>query len=115
MLYDLGDSSSVRIITYDSGVGQSLYVFDDGKIYWVVYDPSTNYFIIICTSVVTETTVGLGIQYHGEICIAVDRLYIYVLDKDNSRIDVYSRTTLMKVGELRTTTSVNEITIAFGK
>jgi hypothetical protein len=57
----------------------------------------------------------LGIQYNTDICVVVDRSYIYVLDKDNNRIDVYSRIRLVKLWELHTTTGVKELIIAFGK
>ena len=115
VLYDLGESASVRIITYDRGVGQSLYVFDDGTIYWVIFDQSNNLFIVVCTYVTSGMTRELGIQYNTDICVVVDRSYIYVLDKDNNRIDVYSRITLVKLWELHTTTGVKELIIAFGK
>ena len=105
----------MRTITYDAGFGQSLYVFDDDTIYWVIYDPDSKYFIVVCTTVVAGTTRDLGIRYDSEIYIVVDRFYIYVLDKDNNRIDAYSRTTLMKIWELPTTTDVTEMIIAFGK
>ncbi|CAB4017559.1 extracellular matrix A-like isoform X2, partial [Paramuricea clavata] len=108
VLYDLGESSSVRVITYDGGFGQSLYVFEDGTIYWVIYNPFTTSFIILCTSK-EGVTRNLGIWYIGEICVVVDRLYIYVLDKDNNRIDIYSRRTLMKLWELHVIPNVNEL------
>ncbi|CAB4012521.1 fibropellin-1-like isoform X1, partial [Paramuricea clavata] len=112
VLYDLRESSSVRVITYDGGSGQSLYVFEDGTIYWVIYNPSTGRFIILCTSKAGVTR-NLGIWYNGEIRVVVDRLYIYVLDKDNNRIDIYSRRTLMKLGELPVPPSVCELILAF--
>ena len=114
MLYDLGESSSVRVINYDSGVGESLYVYQDGTIYWVIYYPSADRFIVVCTSIAGVTT-NLGIEYDGEISIVVDRLYIYVLDKENNRIDIYSKRTLIKQSELNVVPNVNELILAFGK
>ena len=102
------------MITYDGGSGQSLYVFEDGTIYWVIYNPSPDRFIILCTSKAGVTR-NLGIWYNGEIRVVVDRLYIYVLDKDNNRIDIYSRRTLVKHWELRIIPNVNELILALGK
>ena len=114
VLYDLGESSSVRVISYDGGVGESLYVLEDGTIYWVIYHPSNDSFIVVCTSLAGVTT-NLGIEYDGEISIVVDRLHIYVLDKENNRIDIYSKTTLTKLRELNVVPDVNELILTFGK
>ena len=114
VLYDLGESASVRVITYDGGFGQSLYVFEDGTIYWVIYDLSTGRFIILCTSKAGVTR-NLGIWYNGEIRVVVDRLHIYILDKENNRIDIYSKRTLTKLRELSVPPGVCELILAFGK
>ena len=115
VVYCLGESSSIQIIIYNGGVWQSLYVSDDGTIFWVIYDQSNNQFIVVCTYVTSGVTINIGIQYVTKICVVVDRLYIYVLVKEYYRIDVYSRRTLMKLWELNTTTGVNELIIGFGK
>ena len=112
--YGLGQRLPLRIISYDNGVGQSLFVFEDGTIYWVVYDLSTNYYIILCTSPMGETR-NLGIQYREEILVVVSRLYIYVLVEDNNQIDIYSKRTLVKDSEVQIAPNVNQFILALGK
>ena len=114
VLYDLDERSLVRVISYEDGVWQSLYVFGDGNIYGTVYNPFTGRFIIVCISKTGETTY-LGISYDEEILVAVDREHIYVVLKDSNRIDVYSRRTLMKLREFSIIPDVNELILAFGK
>jgi hypothetical protein len=114
VLFDLDDDSSVHVITYDGGFAQSVYVFVD-VYYWVNYDPSTGRFFILCTSRVTEVTTDLGLWYDSEICIVVDRLYIYVLDKENNRIDVYSKRTLKKEGGIPIIPDVHDVILGFGE
>lgn len=112
--YDLGQALPLRNITYGNGVGQSLFVFEDGTVYWVIYDVSNGNYMILCTSPIGETR-DLGIIYNQEILVVVSRLYIFVLVKDSSRIDIYSRRTLAKNGELQIAQNVNEFTLALGK
>ena len=112
--YGLGQRLPLRIISYDNGVGQSLFVFEDGTIYWVVYDLSTNYYILLCTSPMGETR-NLGIQYREEILVVVSRLYIYVLVEENNQIDIYSKRTLVKDSELQIAPNVNQFILALGK
>ena len=112
--YGLGQRLPLRIISYDNGVGQSLFVFEDGTIYWVVYDLSTNYYIILCTSPMGETR-NLDIQYREEILVVVSRLYIYVLVEDNNQIDIYSKRTLVKDSEVQIARNVNQFILALGK
>jgi hypothetical protein len=114
VLFDLDDDSSVHVITYDGGFAQSVYVFVD-VYYWVNYDPSTGRFCILCTSRVTEVTTDLDLWYDSEIYIVVDRLYIYVLDKENNRIDFYPKTTLIKVKEIPIIADVHDVILAFGE
>ena len=71
-------------------------------------------YILLCTSPVGETR-DLGIIYNQEILVVVSRLYIYVLVKDSNRIDIYSKRTLAKNGELQIAQNVNEFTLALGK
>lgn len=112
--YDLGQRLPLRIISYDNGTGQSLFVFEDGTIYWVIYDLSSDYYLILCTSPMGETR-ALSIHYREEILVVVSRLYIYVLVIDSNRIDIYSKKTLMKHWELQITSNVNELILALGK
>jgi hypothetical protein len=115
VVYCLGESSSIQIIIYNGGVWQSLYVSDDGTIFWVIYDQSNNLFIVVCTYVTSRVTINIGIQYDTDICVVVDRLYIYVLVKEYYRIDVYFRRKSVKLWELHTTAGVNKLIIGFGK
>jgi hypothetical protein len=114
VLFDLDDGSSVRVINYDGGFAQSVYVFDD-VYYWVNYDPNTGRFCIFSTSRVTGETTDLGIWYDSEICLGVNRLYIYVIDKENNRIDVYSKRTLKKVKEISIIPDVHDVILGFGE
>ena len=116
VLYDLDERSLVRVISYEDGVWQSLFVFGDGNIYGTIYNPFTGRpFITVCISIKTGETTYLGISYDEEILVAVDREHIYVALKDSNRIDVYSRRTLMKLREFSIIPDVNELILAFGK
>lgn len=115
VLYDLGEESPSRIISYEVGVWQSLHVFGDGEIYGVVYIALTDRFRIVCVTLSTGERTELGISYDEEILVVVDRMHIYVLLKDSNRIAVYSKRTLMKLWELQIISDVNELILPFGK
>ncbi|XP_028410565.1 uncharacterized protein LOC114533262 [Dendronephthya gigantea] len=110
VLYDY-DMGSVRVIGYDHGAGQSLFVYD-GTIYWIIYDSFTNTFRLLCTSFAGVTR-DLGITYNTEIHVVVNRQYFYVLVTDNDRIDVYSKTTSLKLREVQLVADVKELILAF--
>ena len=115
VLYDLGDSTSVRVFNYDGGFVQSLYVFEDGTIYWVNYDSNNGRFCVLSTSVLTGATTDLSICYDSEIYVVVTQLYVYVLDKENNRIDIYPRRTLTKIKEVHVIPNVQDFILGFGK
>ena len=104
---------SVRVIGYDRGAGQSLFVYD-GTIYWIIYDSLTDTFRLLCTSLAGVTR-DLGIFYNTEIHVVVNRQYFYILVSESNRIDVYSKTTLVKLPEIEIVSNVKELILAFGK
>lgn len=114
VLYDLAERSPLRIISYEDGVWQSLYVFGDGRIYGTIYIPAANLFIILCTSAAGEKT-NLGLSYDEEIMVVADQDHIYVLLKDSNQIHAYSKRTLEKLWELPVIQDVTELILPFGK
>ena len=103
-------------LSYDGGVPQSVYVFNDGTIYWVVFHEANRCYYILCTSVKKVTRrLDLSTVYKVEIFVVVDRLYLYVLDESNNRIDVYSIRTLEKLWQLQIVPNAKELILAMGR
>ena len=116
VLYDLGGSSSVNVVNhgYDDDFIQSVYVFEDGTIYLVMYDSDDSCFYIL--SILPNGEVKrLDLPlYKNKIYLVVDRLNFYVLDPENNRIDIYSKTTFKKLSELQIESDVSDLVLAFG-
>ncbi len=60
-------------------------------------------------------TVPLNITYSGEIDVTNDVLNLYVLDKDNMRIDKYLKTSLELYGNVTITDGIFDFVIGYGK
>lgn len=112
--YDLGPSSSVNTITYDDGTIQSLFVYEDGTSYLIVYNSLTAMFSTIRISVSGEIIV-LELSFNEPVAVLVDRLHIYVYVINDNRIYVYSKRTLEKLWEIELTYEAGQLIIAYGK
>ncbi|XP_028394541.1 fibrillin-1-like [Dendronephthya gigantea] len=99
VFYDLGQNASVRFISYNGGYGQSLYVVEDGTIYWTIFELLSYSFRVLSTTISGVTT-ELGISYKEEIVVAADELYLYILEKRHDHVDIYSKKNLRKVREV---------------
>jgi hypothetical protein len=62
----------------------------------------------------TGQTKPLNISYDGDIDLAQDYMHLYVLDKDNDRIDKYHKRTWRKVDVLYTNDGPVNLIVAFG-
>ena len=63
----------------------------------------------------TGDTVDLNITYPGEIEVTSDMLNIYVLDKENNRIDKYSKMSLEKLGNITRDVDIMELITGYGE
>ena len=61
------------------------------------------------------TTVDLNITYSGEIEVTSDMFNLYVLDKENDRIDKYLKTSLEKLGNITHDGELMELVIGYGE
>ncbi len=99
-----------------AGSPQALSVDQDNKVvYWDNFGISPDKHNLTRSYWETEQTQALNISYDGEIDLAQDYMHLYVLDKDNNRIDKYNKRTLDKVDVFNTNDGPREIIIAFGK
>ena len=83
-------------INFD-GSAQALSVDQDNEVvYWVDFVDSTDKHYLMRSSY-TGQTVPLNISYDGEIDLAQDYMHLYVLDKENNRIDKYNKRIWVKI------------------
>ena len=109
----------VNITSYETreanfdGSAQVLSVDEDNEVvYWDNFDESTHN---LMKSYYTGQTDTLNISYDGEIDLAQDYMHLYVLDKENKRIDKYNKETWEKIDILYTRDEPKRLVIAFGK
>ena len=96
---------SVQVLSVDQ---------DNEVIYWDNFVLSTGKHNLT-RSYYNEKTESLNISYDGEIDLAQDYMNLYVLDKDNNRIDKYNKRTWEKISVFNTNEEVTNIILAFGK
>ena len=66
-------------------------------------------------TMLTGDTVDLNITYSGEIEVTTDMFNLYVLDKENDRIDKYSKTPLEKLGNITRDVDIMQLITGYGK
>ena len=81
-------------------------------IYWVDFkDPEER----LMKTYYSGTTMDLNISYSGKIRISQDMFHLYVLDKENNRIDKCSKSSLEKIESITVSADSKDIVIGFGK
>ena len=95
------------------GSAQSLS-FDqfDNVVYWANFIDDSHK---VMRTMLTGDTVDLNITYSGEIEVTTDMFNLYVLDKENDRIDKYSKTPLEKLGNITRDVDIMELITGYGK
>ena len=111
--YDPRDGS-MQSFNYP-GSAQSIS-FDqfDNVVYWANFVVDDNSHKVMKT-MLTGNTVDLNITYPGEIEVTSDMLNIYVLDKENNRIDKYSKVSLERLGNITRDDDIMELITGYGK
>jgi hypothetical protein len=107
--------SNQSITPFNSTIGsaQSISVDEyDDAIYWANYDGSSHR---VMRTLLNGETVDLNITYSGEIDLTLDVLNIYVLDKENNRIDQYLKTSLEKQKNVTYNGAIADLIIAYGE
>ena len=113
MRYDPSSQSTIDF-NYD-GSAQSISVDEyNNVIYWANYDADQNIHMVMKT-LLNGQTIALNITYVGEIELTSDVFNFYVLDKDNNRIDKYSKTSLEKQGNVTYNGPIRDLIIAYGE
>ena len=98
--------------SYD-GFAQSIAVDEyDNVIYWANFDGSNHR---IMKTLYTKETTALNITYSGPIVMDSDALILYVLDKNNKRVDKYLKTTLEKQGNITFGQAIGDMAVGFGE
>ena len=107
-------SYGTREANFD-GSAQVLSVDEDNEVvYWDNFDDSTGTHNLM-KSYYTGQTQALNISYDGEIDLAQDFMHLYVLDKENNRIDKYNKRTWNKTDVLYTKDEPTRLIVAFGE
>ena len=88
---------------------------DYNVVYWDNFDANTDKHNLTRTSWETQETEALDVSYDGEIDLAQDYMHLYVLDKDNNRIDKYNKGTWAMVDSFSTLDEPLKIIVAFGR
>ena len=86
----------------------------DNVVYWANFVVDDNSHKVMKT-MLTGNTVDLNITYPGEIEVTSDMLNIYVLDKENNRIDKYSKVSLERLGNITRDDDIMELITGYGK
>ena len=111
---------NIRTMTIDTLVNSGrlpLFVSVDeenGLVYWVNYDSDKEVYQLMKTYY-SGATMDLNISYPGEIKITQDMFHLYVLDADNSRIDKYKKSSMLKDESITVTTGAKEIIAGYGE
>lgn len=87
---------------------------DNAILYWVNYNSAGSNYKIMSTSYGGETT-DLNITYSSTIEIAQDKLFLYVLDVSNEKIDKYKKSTWEQMGSIDVNSGTQGIEVAFGE
>ena len=66
-------------------------------------------------TMLTGDTVDLNITYPGEIEVTSDMSNLYVLDKENNRIDKYSKMSYEKLGNITSDVDIMELITGYGE
>ena len=95
------------------GSAQSLS-FDqfDNVVYWANFIDDSHK---VMKTMLTGDTVDLNITYPGEIEVTSDMFNLYVLDKENNRIDKFSKISLEKLGNITHDVDIMELIIGYGE
>ena len=95
------------------GSAQSLS-FDqfDNVVYWANFIGGSHK---VMKTMLTGDTVDLNITYPGEIEVTSDMSNLYVLDKENNRIDKYSKMSYEKLGNITSDVDIMELITGYGK
>ena len=97
------------------GSAQDLSVDQDNEVvYWANFGSSAETRNLM-RSYYTGQTEALNISYDGEIDLAQGYMHLYVLDKENNRIDKYNKETWKKIDTFYTEDEPKELLIAFGE
>ena len=97
------------------GSAQALSVDQHNEVvYWVNFGPSAETRNLM-RSYYTGQTEALNISYDGEIDLAQDYMHLYVLDKENNKIDKYNKRTWEKTGVFYTKNGPQRLIVAFGE
>jgi hypothetical protein len=83
-------------------------------VYWDNFIVSTGKYNLTRSSY-TGQTVPLNISYDAEIDLAQDYMHLYVLDKENNRIDKYSKRTWEKINYFNINDGSRRLIVAFGE
>ena len=96
-----------------TGSAQSLS-FDqfDIVVYWANFIEGSHK---VMKTMLTENTVDLNITYPGEIEVTSDVFNLYVLDKENNRIDKYSKITLENLGNITPRDDIIKLVTGYGE
>ena len=104
---------SIMNFNYAGGSAQSISLdLFNNVIYWANFVGSNHN---IMKTMLNKETIGLNISYPGEIDLTSDILNLYVLDKDNKRIDKYLKTSLEKQGNITHDVKIHDLILAYGE
>ncbi|CAB4018495.1 low-density lipo receptor-related 4, partial [Paramuricea clavata] len=105
-------SLATQDINFD-GSAQTLSVDQDNEVvYWDNFIVSTGTYNLTRSSYTGET-VPLNISYDAEIDLAQDYMYLYVLDKENNRIDKYNKRTWVEINVSNINAGSRRLIVAF--
>jgi hypothetical protein len=83
-------------------------------VYWDNFIVSTGKYNLTRSSY-AGLTVPLNISYDAEIDLAQDYMHLYVLDKENNRIDKYNKRTWVKINYFNINDGSRRLIVAFGE
>ena len=110
--YDPRDGS-LQSFSYPGSAESVSFDQFDNVVYWANFVVDDNSHKVMKTTL-TEDTVDLNITYPGEIEVTSDILNIYVLDKENDRIDKYSKMSFEKLGNITRDVDIMELITGYG-
>ena len=109
------NTQHVDTLLESANAAQTLSVDEyNNAVYWVDFNSGQNTHALMKTYY-SGSTMNLNISYRGEIAITQDLLYLYVMDKDNDRIDKYKKTSLEKMKSFPVPADTKQIITVFGK
>lgn len=112
VVLDIKSSTTIEI-DYD-GSAQALSIDQDNKVvYWDDFDVVKETHNLMRTTY-TDHTENLNISYKGEIELAQDYRYLYVLYKENRTIEKYDKRTWRKMNSIHANDDPQNVIVAFG-